>query len=71
MYFVHTPGLKVVCPATAYDAKGLIKAAIRDPDPVIYFEHKFLYRRVSKKSCRRRTSSSRSVRRRFAGPVPT
>src|SRR6516165_9392323 len=46
MYFVHTPGLKVVCPATAYDAKGLIKAAIRDPDPVIYFEHKFLYRRV-------------------------
>src|SRR4029078_2929103 len=44
MYFVHTPGLKVVCPATAYDAKGLIKSAIRDPDPVIYFEHKFLYR---------------------------
>ena len=46
MYFVHTPGLKVVCPATAYDAKGLIKAAIRDPDPVIYFEHKFLYHRI-------------------------
>ena len=46
MYYVHTPGLKVVCPSTAYDAKGLIKAAIRDPDPVIYFEHKFLYRRV-------------------------
>src|SRR5499427_5322617 len=46
MYFVHTPGLKVVCPSTAYDAKGLIKAVIRDPDPVIYFEHKFLYRRV-------------------------
>src|SRR6266478_5164558 len=46
MYFVHTPGLKVVCPATAYDAQGLIKAAIRDPDPVIYFEHKFLYRRI-------------------------
>src|SRR6266850_2376494 len=46
MYYVHTPGLKVVCPATAYDAKGLIKAAIRDPDPVIYFEHKYLYRRI-------------------------
>jgi 2-oxoisovalerate dehydrogenase E1 component beta subunit len=44
--FLHTPGLKLVCPATARDAKGLIKAAIRDEDPVIYFEHKFLYRRV-------------------------
>ena len=46
MWFVHTPGLKVVVPATAYDAKGLIKAAVRDPNPVIFFEHKYLYRRI-------------------------
>ncbi len=44
--FFHTPGLKLVCPATARDAKGLMKASIRDDDPVIYFEHKFLYRRI-------------------------
>jgi 2-oxoisovalerate dehydrogenase E1 component beta subunit len=46
MHFVHAPGLKVVCPATAYDAKGLIKASIRDNNPVIFFEHKYLYRRI-------------------------
>ena len=45
-YFMNVPGLKIVAPATPTDAKGLLTAAIRDPDPVIYLEHKFLYRRI-------------------------
>src|SRR6266511_1274832 len=45
-WFIDRPGLKVVAPSTPYDAKGLLKAAIRDDNPVIYFEHKFLYRRA-------------------------
>ena len=44
--FFHTPGLKIVYPATVRDAKGLIKSAIRDEDPVLYLEHKWLYRRI-------------------------
>jgi len=46
-WFVHTPGLKVVYPASPYDAKGLLIAAIHDPNPVMYFEHKALYRSIS------------------------
>jgi 2-oxoisovalerate dehydrogenase E1 component beta subunit len=45
-WFIHRAGLKVVAPSTPYDAKGLLKAAIRDDNPVVYFEHKYLYRRA-------------------------
>ncbi len=46
-WFVHTPGLKVVYPSTPFDAKGLLIAAINDPNPVMYFEHKGLYRSIN------------------------
>ncbi len=46
-WFFHTPGLKIIYPSSPYDAKGLINAAIEDPNPVLYFEHKALYRSVS------------------------
>src|SRR5919205_638633 len=45
-WFMHAPGLKVVAPSTAEDAKGMLIAGIRDPNPVVYMEHKHLYRRV-------------------------
>ena len=46
-WFMHTPGLKVVYPSTPMDAKGLLIAALNDPNPVIFFEHKALYRSIS------------------------
>ncbi|SIT87966.1 alpha-ketoacid dehydrogenase subunit alpha/beta [Pontibacter indicus] len=46
-WFFHTPGLKIVYPSSPYDAKGLLNAAIEDPNPVMYFEHKLLYRSIS------------------------
>ena len=46
-WFAHTPGLKVVYPSTAYDAKGLLIASVNDPNPIMFFEHKALYRSIS------------------------
>jgi 2-oxoisovalerate dehydrogenase E1 component beta subunit len=48
-WFAHVPGLKVVVPSTPFDAKGLLSSAIKDPNPVIFFEHKYLYRRLKER----------------------
>ncbi|HEV8339711.1 MAG TPA: alpha-ketoacid dehydrogenase subunit beta [bacterium] len=45
-FYAHVPGIKVVAPSTPYDAKGMLKAAVRDPDPVLFLEHKRMYRLV-------------------------
>jgi pyruvate/2-oxoglutarate/acetoin dehydrogenase E1 component len=48
-YFAHAPGLKVICPAFPSDAKGLLKAAVRDDNPCVFLEHKWIYRRIKEK----------------------
>ena len=55
-YFIHVPGLKVICPSTPYDAKGMMKQAIRDDNPVLVFEHKLLYGSSRKEKDAVRTS---------------
>ena len=62
-YYVHTPGVKVAIPSTPADAKGLLAAAIRDPDPVVILEPKLIYRGRRSRRCPRASTSSRSARR--------
>ena len=62
-YYVHTPGVKVAIPSTPADAKGLLAAAIRDPDPVVILEPKLIYRTERERGARGRATSCRSARR--------
>ena len=68
-WFAHVPGLKVVEPTTPREAKGMLLAAIADPDPVMIFEHKLLYK--TKGPCRKAITPCRSTRRRSSGRAPT
>ena len=68
--FIHVPGLKVVCPSNPYDAKGLLLAALRDPDPIVFFEPKRVYR-AAKGSSPKTTSRCPSGRRRSPARAAT